>query len=310
MSVARISLKHLRAFGEVAHHRHFTRAANALAMSQPALSAIIAQLEEDLDAQLLVRTTRSVELTPAGREFLQSSTRILSEVENAIQDVRDRAQLRRGKLRIAALPSVCMTLLPDLAKQFATEFKDISISITDAQGDEVVDLVARRQVEFGIGYVTPNDATIAEPVLQDRLEAVASRKIFKSPPKQMRWRDLEHYDIIAMTHGTTIRHLIDEAARRSGANLRIALQPNQMPTATAFAAAGLGIAVLPTFGIPSAPGSELIRIPLTHPVVERPLSIIRSPNTIDSPAAAAFLQRLRNTARRRQPAKRAPQTRA
>lgn len=297
MSHARIGLKHLRAFREVATFRHFTRAAESLGLSQPALSALIAQLEADLGAQLLIRTTRTVELTSAGREFLISADRILSDTQTAFQQIADLAQLKRGRLRIAALPSLCTTLLPQLTRRFRDLHPDVSVSIIDAQGDDVVDLIVRRQVDFGIGYVPSTDTVIAEAILRDRLEAVASRALFEKVPKRMKWRELEPFDIIAMHHGTTIRYLFEDALRRSGANLRVALQAHQMPTALAYATAGLGIAVLPTFGIPDALAREAARIELVDPIVERPLSILRNPHDPANPAAAAFLSLMRRQRR-------------
>jgi len=82
------------------------------------------------------------------------------------------AELRRGRLRVAALPSLCAFILPQVAKTFCARHGGVDLSIIDAMGDEVVEQVTRRQVDFGIGYVTSTDLVIAEPFLTDRLVAV------------------------------------------------------------------------------------------------------------------------------------------
>lgn len=294
MSIShRITLKHLRAFQAVAHHRHFTRAAEKIGLSQPALSALVAQLEEDLSVQLLTRTTRAVELTPVGNEFLVSATRILDEVNVAVLETKDHVQLRRGRLRIAALPSLCNVLLPELIRRFHALYPGVSISVLDVPGDEILGLALGRQVDFGIGFVGANERHGFEPILVDRLVAVASRALFPERPGTVSWHDLAEYDIIAMGQGTTVRRLVDEGVLRAGVVLRIILEPRQMQTAIAYARAGLGVAILPTSGIPPEFGDDMMCAPIIDPVIERTLSIIRVADMPLTPPAQRFLEMLR-----------------
>ena len=289
----RISLKHLRAFRAVAHHQHFTRAAEDIGLSQPALSALVAQLEEDLSVQLLNRTTRAVELTPIGREFLISATRVLGEMNNAILEVKDHTQLRRGRLRIAALPSLCTVLLPKLIRRFHALYEGVVISVLDLPSDEILNLALARQIDFGISHAGPNDPHSFESILTDRLVAVASHALMPEAPVALSWNDLAKFELIAMSHGTSVRRLIDEGLHRSGAELRIILEPRQMPTAIAYARAGLGVAILPSSGIPADLGQDMLCAAIIDPVVERQLSIIRASDGPLGPPAERFLDLLR-----------------
>lgn len=294
MTVNRINLKHLRAFSAVAHHGRFTRAAEAMSISQPALSTLVAQLEEDLGVRLINRTTRAVELTAAGREFLLGCERILADVSAAIGDARDFVQLRRGRLRIAVLPSVSRTLIPDLLRRFRDLHADIAVSVFDVLGDALLDQVMTGQVDLGIGYAEPSAELRAEKLLTDQLAAVGPPELFPATVQQIRWDQLAEFDIIAMGHGTTVRRFMDEGARRAGVTLRVAFESQQMPTAIAYARAGLGVAVLPTTAL--AVGDELgvRRVPIVAPVVERRLSLLsRRPQSF-SPAAEAFVALLRD----------------
>ncbi len=289
----RINLKHLRAFCAVAHHGRFTRAADAIGVSQPALSALIAQLEEDLGVKLINRTTRAVDLTPIGREFLGACERILSEVDGAIGEARDYAQLRRGKLRIAALPSVSRILLPATLRAFRDLHPGIIVSVIDVLGDPLLEQLLSGQVDLGIGYAEASDELRAERLLTDQLAAVGPDEIFDSAAQQIRWAELADHDIIAMSHGTTVRRVMEEGARRANVSLRVVLESQQMPTAIAYARAGLGVAVLPTTALApgEAPGVRII--PLVAPVMERRLSLLsRHPQSL-SPAADAFAALLR-----------------
>ena len=288
MARKRIEFRHLQAFVEVCEHRHFTRASQSLAISQPALSALVSQLEQDLGTQLLIRTTRSVEVTPAGREFLVSAARIVADLQRSVQEVQDYSELRRGRLRVAALPSLCAFILPQVAKTFCARHSGVDLSIIDVMGDEVVDQVTRRQVDFGIGYVTSTDLVVAEPFLTDRLVAVGLPERIDGK-RSLRWKDLADVDLIAMSPGTTIRRLVERGCREAGVTPRIVLEASQMQTAVAYAREGLGIAVLPSSGVPGQT-DDLARAELTSPKIERSLSVITARSNPISPPAAAFLR--------------------
>ena len=291
-----VTIKHIRAFRAVSEHSHFTRAAQALGLSQPALSALIAQLEQELSARLFTRDRRGAELTLAGREFLIASSRVLSEMDAAVGAARDYGKLRRGRLRIAALPSLCTLLLPNIIRRFHDQHKFVVIQVLDLVGEEVIGRAKRREIDFGLGYVGPGDAVDHEPILADQLVAVASRSRLGSVAETVAWKELADHEIIAMGHGTTIRRLTDDAIRRSHADLRILLEPLQMPTAIAYARAGLGVAILPSTGVPRNLEADMVSAVLTDPIVDRTVSIIRSSEAQLEPAAEAFLAMVREEA--------------
>ena len=290
----RINLKHLRAFRAVAHHSSFTRAAEALGISQPALSALIVQLEEDLGAKLIHRTTRAVELTSIGREFLASCERILPDIDSAIADVRDFAQLRRGRLRIAALPSISRTLLPATLRAFRKKHVPVTVSVVDVLGDALIERVLTGQVDIGIGFALPSADLRCEKLLTDQLVAVAPADMFGGSSKRIRWRDLASHDIIAMHHGTTVRRIMEDSARQANVTLRVILEPEQMPTAIAYARAGLGIAVLPTSALIAGEEPGVTSVPIVAPVAKRQLSVLSRRLQAMSPAAEAFAGMLRD----------------
>lgn len=291
----RINLKHLRAFRAIAHYQHFTRAAEALGLSQPALSVLIRQLEEDLSAVLLYRTTRAVELTPIGREFIVTTSKILASFDSALQDVTDYALLKRGRLRVAALPSLCSSLLPNVIGTYRKCYPDIVLSVTDAVGDDIVQLLQTGQADIGIGYVSVGETLHSQELFTDTLMAVSLARKGHSGDRTS-WAELAGSNIIAMSHGTTIRRLIDEAAHRAGVSLNIVLEPTQMPVAIAYVRAGLGTAILPTSGIPDGLSQQLACVEIDKPLMKRSISIVRSAHAHMTPAASSFIQLLRAAA--------------
>src|SRR5688572_24710743 len=99
---AMINIRHLRAFVAVAEHLHFTRAAQSVYLTQPALSTLIRQLETHLDLQLLQRNTRVVELTPIGHEFHGTARKIVEDMDVALRDLKSFKALAKGRVRLAA----------------------------------------------------------------------------------------------------------------------------------------------------------------------------------------------------------------
>src|SRR5690606_32408095 len=113
-----ISSRQLRAFVALAQERHFTKAAERCHQTQPAFSAQIRALEDAVGVRLFDRTTRRVELTPEGLLFNESALRLLNDLEAVMGDIQDHVAKRRGRVAVAALPSLAAGWLPDIYAQF------------------------------------------------------------------------------------------------------------------------------------------------------------------------------------------------
>src|SRR2546430_5817876 len=126
-----MELRHLRYFIAVAEELHFGRAALRLFIAQPPLSQQIMQLERELGFPLFTRTKRHVELTPAGRLFLDEAREILSGIEKAVGAARRAAQGQTGRLRIGFVGSAAYHLLPDVLRRFRDDFPDVELSLRE-----------------------------------------------------------------------------------------------------------------------------------------------------------------------------------
>ena len=135
-----MELRQLQYFAAVARHRHFTRAAEALYVTQPALSQQIRRLEAELGLALLRRTSKGVELTPAGEDLLRHADNVLAEVEAARAEMDRHAGVRRGVARVAATAADAPRL-PEALAEFHAEHPGIQIALRQGSAAEVVDLV-------------------------------------------------------------------------------------------------------------------------------------------------------------------------
>jgi len=168
------TLEQLRGFVAVAEHLHFGRAAEALQMTQPALSRQIQKLEADLEVGLLARTNRHVELTAAGGELLEWARRILSLSESSRSAVRSVARGERGTLTIGFTATVALAILGPLLERLQEALPDVDINLHEQvrleqlqgidRGD--LDLGLMRQVPtqgFGVREVFREDLVLAVP---------------------------------------------------------------------------------------------------------------------------------------------------
>src|SRR5690349_19354083 len=135
-----ISLRQLRAFVSVGRLASFTRAAEALNATQPALSAQIRELEEALGVKLFDRSTRSVALTQAGEDLMPSVDTVLADLTSVVERARDVAKRNVGRVTIAALPSLAATLVPAVIARMRDEHPGIVIVVRDALAERAVAL--------------------------------------------------------------------------------------------------------------------------------------------------------------------------
>src|ERR1700754_2404075 len=207
-----ISLRQLRAFLAVAGHRHFRRAADALPLPQPAVSRLIADLEAELDVRLSDRSTREVVPTEAGRYLEQAASRVLDELDGVLAQVRTQSDPLRGRVRLAAVPTLAAGLVPGCIALCATTHPAIEIILRDQSQAQVLDAVRGGEVDFGLTVepATPEEFD-AEAILRDPFLVVCrADHPFASAPG-VTWSALEHESLILLNHASGSRRLIDAA---------------------------------------------------------------------------------------------------
>src|SRR3954470_9538904 len=152
-----MDLRQLEYFAAGARHRHFTRAADELYVTQSALSQQVRRLEEELGLALLLRTSRGVELTPAGADLLERAEVILAEVERARTDMDAHAGVSRGLVRVAATTGDALRL-PHALAAFHAEHPGIRIGLRQGSTGEVVELVRRGAADLAVIGTLASDA--------------------------------------------------------------------------------------------------------------------------------------------------------
>ena len=286
----------LKAFVTVAELGSFVRTAEALNLSQPALSRRIQKLEESLGAPLLERSTRHVKLTMVGRDFLPKMRRLIDEYETSVLAIRDFGARSSGLVTIAAVPTSVFYFLPLAIARFSDAYPRIRVRILDIGANEGLEAVARGEADFGINFIGASHADIEFTKLVDDPFVLACRQDHPlAKRKRVSWADLTSQRVIMVGRNSGNRALIDNALVQHGVQLSWSYEVAHLAGSLGLVEAGLGIAVLPRLATP-APGHPIIRaIRLTDPEIFRTIGIIRRGGASLSPSASRLLTMLLET---------------
>lgn len=265
----------LQAFIAVAEAGAFGRAAEALHITQTGLTRRLQGLEASLGVRLVERTTRSLALTPIGRDFLPQARRLMSELAAALTEIRESGRARRGEITIACVPTVGVQYLPRIIQQYSARHPGSRIRILDHASFRVAEAVLRREAEFGITLLGAHDPELVSvPLLKDRFVLVCRRDHPLAKKKRLAWRELQPHALIYSGMESGNRQLLDGALGAKGTQLKATYEVQRSSTAVGLVAEGVGVAVVPELAMQKGAYPELRVIPLVDPVVSRSLVLL------------------------------------
>ncbi len=285
-----LSVRQLRAFVAIARLNSFTKAAEVLHTTQPALSAQINQMEAALGVRLFTRSTRLVTLTQVGRELLPMVDKIAQDLGAVASHAKGISQKTAGRVAIAALPSIASSFLPQVIADFSKQFPGIQVTLSDGLADSIAQLVYLDRVDFGVGSSAPNDRQLEFTLLgSDELVAVLPANHALATSKRLKLKQLLDQPLILMNRGTSVRRVVDEACAAQGQLPLAAYEATYMSTAIGMVRAGLGLTLLPSSALELSVATDLVCRPLNDPLLKRSIGIVRKRGRSLSPAAEAFL---------------------
>lgn len=282
-----LSTRQLRAFVALAQEKHFTRAAQRCHLTQPAFSALIRTLEETAGVRLFDRNTRRVELTVEGRVLESTAQRLLGELELAMEDLRGHAERRRGRVAVAALPSLAAGWLPGLLAQFHAEYPGIVMQLRDALLDPCLDMVQSGEVDFAVAARRTDMSGLDSTFLHaDRYFLVCRQDHPLASQRQVRPRDVARWPAIQLSRGSSVRQRLDEALGADA--FTPLLEVEHLATVTGLVLAGMGVSVVPAMTLFHFQRPELVIRPLQGRALTRPLYLVKRKGRALSVAAQTF----------------------
>nr|WP_228046672.1 LysR family transcriptional regulator [Saccharopolyspora sp. HNM0983] len=242
-------MRHLRYFAAVAETRHFGRAAKRLNMAQPPLSQAIRQLEADVQAELLARTTRHVALTPAGQVFYEDATRILKAVDDAARRVKLLADGRNGVLRLGLTGLASYRSLPRLAGIVQRELPGIALEIhTDMLTSAQETALAQEGLDAGLLRPPVRDPGIEHRVVaREPLVLVVNdgHPLAECAEVDLARLRTEPFVMYAAELRSVVNDAIVRSCAAAGFHPHCAHEVGEASTQVALVAAGLGVALAP-----------------------------------------------------------------
>ncbi|MCE8031663.1 MAG: LysR family transcriptional regulator [Halomonas sp.] len=291
-----MTAKQLRAFLAVAQTLSFTQACERLHLSQPALSLAIKGLEETLGGPLLIRSTRSVRLTPEGETLLPLAKRLLADWDNTEELLRQRFTLQLGRVALAAMPSVACNRLPSALRRFRERFPRVNVTVHDVINEEVIDMVRRQQVELGIAFEPETREGIDFlPLFDDTFVAVLPPDSPSAAADSIDWKTLLAHDFITLQRPSMVRILLEQALARRHTELPVAFESHQLATVGRMVASGLGVSAVPTLCREQMHELGARCVPLFDPQIRRTVGVVLSAGQELSTAARALHEVLQTT---------------
>ncbi|NVB80622.1 MAG: hydrogen peroxide-inducible genes activator [Kofleriaceae bacterium] len=241
----RPSIRQLECIVAVAEHHSFRKAATALGISQPALSAHVQSAEETLGIQVFERDRRSVLVTPAGDDVV-GRARIALEAVDAVSDAaRRRAEPLVGPLRLGVIPTIAPYWLPALLPAVRKKFPKLELILREEQTARLLVQLAAGQIDVALLAIpVPGDVTTA-PIARESFLLAAPRGAPIVHKRRLSERDLEDETVLLLEDGHCLRDQALAVCERGGAVEAMEVRATSLPTLVQMVAGGLGITLLP-----------------------------------------------------------------
>ena len=293
-----MQIKQLEVFVQVARLRSFSKAAEALYLTQPTVSAHMSALEAELGAQLVVRSTKELRLTGAGRVLLRYAAEILGLCQRAEQDVRTAASAVSGTLSIAASTVPSQYLLPQVLPALRRRYPQVFFQIRQGDSGQVAQWMAESGAEIGIvGAPVQRTGLLCVPFLTDQLVIITPNEpAYRSLDGVLTPEVLRGAPFLVREPGSGTRKQADQFLRGIGLDLRtldVAAQLESTESILQGVKNGLGIAIVSSWAArDQAAAGQILVFPYDSPLLTRQFYLIYRRNCPLSPAASMLLQEL------------------
>lgn len=285
-----MDFKQLRSFVAVADCGSFTQAAAQLYTSQPTVSAHIRQLEEELQQRLFLRTTKSLSITPHGRELYDYAVQVLSLQDRLLAGWRQAEHV--VSLGVSTIPSAY--LLPDLLARFSVLHPDISFDIHQSDSSGVLRALRTGRFDLGLtGMTAPDEDLVFTPLYQDTMVLIAPNTPEFSDAKAQNMplaALLQSHPLLLRENGSGSQRSADDFLRAAGLKtdaLHVAARLNDQESIKNLVAAGLGLAIVSAVSVArERDRGDLLLFPLAN--AARTFYVVTRRHDFLSPAARQF----------------------
>ena len=280
----------LKAFVAIAEMGSFSRAAEALFLTQPAVSKRMASLEDKLDFALFDRAGRSITLTEAGRELLPRAKAILAATDEAIRAINDLSGQVRGELKLSTSHHMGLHYLPKYLRHYGDTYPEVKLALDFQDSEVALEQVLTGSVELAALTLAneENDKLEVAVVWEDPMEFVVAKDHPLSNKPLLTLTDLARYSAILPEANTFTTQLVSNIFRESQLALETRMATNYLETIRTMVSIGLGWGVLPRTLV----SEDFTILPVLKEPLVRRLAIVHHRDRSLSNAGRAFLDLL------------------
>ena len=294
-----MNLEQLRGFVAVADIGHFTRAAETLHVAQPSLSRQIATLEQEVGSELFHRARGNITLTSAGETLLPRARRMLADADAIRVEMGEIAGLQRGRVRLGATPTLCVSLVAEAMTAFHPAHPGIGLKLTEAGSRLLIERLTAGELDMALitlseGLPAGETALVRTPLLTEELVVVSAAT---APPISESAIDialLATLPLVAFAQSYDLRAATDAAFRSAGLAPTVVIEGAEMDAVLRFVERGLGVAVVPATVLVDRPTLRAVR--LIEPRLTRTISIAHRSDVNPTRAAEAMRELIIATA--------------
>lgn len=285
-----MNLLHLRYFVELAHTRHYTRAAERLCITQPSLSHAIAQLELELGVPLFEKSGRNTTLTRFGEQFLACAQQTLSTLDEGVENLQ-RVARGEGVVRLGLLRTLGVNFVPALVSKFlaANPGRDVRFTFNTGVTQHLLEGLISRQFDLVFCSRPPVDLKLtAIPVSKQDLVLIVPRNHPLSIVHAVDLADTLPYPQVYFSKGSGLRNVVDGLFAQIGGTPQIAYETEEDQVIAGLVAQGFGIAVVPYMELLLRLDVKIIQI--SYPAWERNFYLVSDDRAYQTPAVRHFRQ--------------------
>ncbi len=279
-----MDLQNIRAFLMVAETRSFSRAAEKLFITQPAISKRISTLESALDCRLFDRLGKNIQLTQAGEALIPGYQRILAEINESERIISTLRTQVSGHLRFGTSHHIGLHRLPPVLRQYTKQYPDVELDIQFMDSEQAAALILKGNLELALITLpdTIEKPLATLPVWDDPMKCVVASDHVLAGQKTVTRKQLSNHGVLLQSHSTHTRDIIDNALKLNP-GIKVIMESNYLETIKAMIQNGLGWGVLPESMI----DGSLHELTIKGVKMERRLGVLlHASRTLSSPANA------------------------
>ncbi|MBE1443689.1 cidABC operon transcriptional activator CidR [Paenibacillus sp. OAS669] len=270
-----MDMRHLQYFLEVAHWKSFTKAAQALYITQPTISKMIKNLEEELGVVLFDRIGRRIELTDAGAVLLTQAQHMVKSFEEMTSHLDELMKVQRGRIRIGLPPMVGSNFFPQVIGKFREQYPGITLQLFEYGSKKVEAEVGAGELDIGVILLPTNEELFDfYSFVKQRLMLVVHSSHPLAEKEEASLMDLKDESFLLFHEDFALHDRIIAECERLGFFPNVVYKSSQWDFITEMAAANLGIALLPEAICRELDTRRLRTIPLTKPAIPWHLAMI------------------------------------